>query len=263
MVFQRNRQHHSSPRLAQAIGRGLIALSLVAPAAFAGPFKIYGPQYAWVNNFNDHTNAIHGTFGAKNNADLTVNFNFDSYNLYGYPAIVRGSHYGWNPTDDHLLPRQVSAIKSLPASFSYEDSGTNLAGDFAYDLFLRHDANPGIPQTEVMIWGDHNSWPIGRPTATHVMTVNGQDYDLWEGNNSGAGYYVYTFIPSGTAGRPTLAAKGKLNVDIRSFLGWLQTHRSSDGHFSQDMYLDVMEAGFEVVRGQGQVHLSAKLRGKI
>ncbi len=34
---------------------GLVAL---APAALAGPYKIFGNHYAWVNNFNDPNNII-------------------------------------------------------------------------------------------------------------------------------------------------------------------------------------------------------------
>ncbi|MEE7548401.1 cellulase [Xanthomonas sp. Kuri4-1] len=234
-----------------------LGLALLAPAALAGPYKVFGNHYAWVNNFNDPGNVIQGTFATGSTPGLTVNFNFANYDLYGYPAIVRGSHYGWNPTGDTLFPRKVSTLSAIPCWFSYSAGGSNLAGDFAYDLFFRNDATPGSPQLEVMIWGGHNSWPIGTQTATNVVTAGGYTFDLWEGYNSGAGYYVYTFIPHGSAGQATLPTSGSLNVDIKVFLNWLQANRSKDGRYSNAMYLDVVEAGFEVVRGNGWAYVGA------
>ncbi|GAE60958.1 hypothetical protein XPN_2864 [Xanthomonas arboricola pv. pruni MAFF 301427] len=38
-----------------ALAVGLVAL---APAALAGPYKVFGNHYAWVNNFNDPNNII-------------------------------------------------------------------------------------------------------------------------------------------------------------------------------------------------------------
>lgn len=113
-----------------------------------------------------------------------------------------------------------------------------------------------------MIWGEHNSWPIGTVTATKVITAYGRTFDLWEGFNSGAGYYVYTFIPTGTAGQPTLKTSGSLNIDAKPFLTWLQNNRAKDGRYSNSMYLHAAEAGFEVVRGNGWAKVSATMDAK-
>lgn len=230
-----------------------------APLALAGPYKIFGNHYAWVNNFNDPNNVIQGSFGNGSTPELTVTFNFSSSNLYGYPAIVRGWHYDWNPTSDTLFPRQVSSLSTIPVKFNYSAGGSNLGGDFAYDLFFRRDTSKGVPQLEVMIWGGHNSWPIGTLTASNVISAGGYTFDLWEGNNSAAGYYVYTFIPHGTAGQPNLPTSGSLNVDVKPFLNWLQANRSQDGRYSNALYLHVVEAGFEVVRGNGWAKVSATI----
>ena len=101
---------------------------------------------------------------------MTVWYNFSSFSLYGYPAIVRGWHYGWNPTGDTLFPKQISATKSVPCSFSYSSGGSNVAGDFAYDMFLRWDNQKSTPQLEVMVWAGNDSWPIGTQTGTNVIS---------------------------------------------------------------------------------------------
>ncbi|UXW30720.1 cellulase [Xanthomonas oryzae pv. oryzae] len=217
-----------------ALAFGLVVL---APAALAGPYTIFGSHYAGVNNFNDPNNIIQGTFGTGSTPELTVTFNFADYNVYGYPAIMRGWHYDWNPTTDTLLPKQISSISALPFKFNYSAGGTNPGGDFAYDIFFRWEIAKGNPQLEVMIWGDHNSWPIGTVTATNVSTAGGRNFDLWEVFNSGAGYDVYTFIPTGTASQSTLKTSGSLNVDAKPFLTWLQDNRAKGGRCNNSMYL--------------------------
>ncbi len=105
----------------------------------------------------------------------------------------------------------------------------------------------------------HNSWPIGTATATKVITAGRRTFDLWEGFNSGAGYYVYTFIPTGTASQPTLKTSGSLNVDAKPFLIWLQNNRAKGGRCNNSMYLHAAEAAFEVVRGNGWAKVSATM----
>jgi hypothetical protein len=233
------------------------AMGLFCSAAYAGPYKIYGSEFAWVNNFNNST--INSTFSTNSVPGMTVSYNFSGYNLYGYPAIIRGWHYGWNPTGDTLFPRQISATSSIPCSFNYSSGGSNMAGDFAYDMFLRWDNAKSTPQLEVMVWAGNDSWPIGGQTGTNVLTAGGYTFDLWEGNNSAAGYYVYTFIPHGTAGQGNLPTAGSSNVNMKTFFNWLQANRSNAGHYNNSMYLDVVEAGLEITRGNGWAYVTANI----
>lgn len=237
----------------------LIAVAVLAVAlastAHAGPYQVYGSQFAWDNNFNNST--INATFGSGSTPSITVSYNFTSYSLYGYPACIRGWHYGWNPANDNLFPMQLSAATTIPCTFSYSSSGANMAGDFAYDMFLRWDNAKSTPQLEVMVWGGNDSWPIGTQTGTSVLSAGGWTFDLWEGMNTAAGYYVYTFIPHGTAGQGNLPTSGSANVDMKVFFNWLQANRSSSGYYNNTMYLDVVEAGLEITRGTGSATMSA------
>jgi hypothetical protein len=45
-----------------------------------------------------------------------------------------------------------------------------------------------------------------------------------------------------------LPTEGGLNVDLMDFFWLLAGHE----HFNMDMYLDLVEAGFEIVRGHGR-----------
>ena len=82
-------------------------LGLFCSVAHAGPYVVYGSEFAWVNNFNNST--INSTFSTNSVPGMTVSYDFSSYSLYGYPAIIRGWHYGFNPANDNLFPKQLSA----------------------------------------------------------------------------------------------------------------------------------------------------------
>lgn len=233
-------------RFLSVLTGGLFAL-LASAQVQAGASKNYPPYFAWNNNFNNSNIVWSPSSGSY--PQWTASFNFTDYNLYGYPASIRGWHYGWNPTGDTLFPRQISSLTTIPAAFSYASGGSNMAGDFAYDMFLRYDNAKSTPQLEVMIWAGNNSYPIGSPIATGVLTENGVTYDLWAGDNTAAGYYVYTFLPQRSSVPASLPTGGSANVDIMHFFNVLEGR----SYFSKAMYLDVVEAGCEITRGNGWV----------
>jgi lysophospholipase L1-like esterase len=207
--------------------------------------NLFPPYFAWNNNFSGQE--IGWQPGTGDAPQWTANFNFTTNSLYGYPASIRGWHYGFNPANDNLFPKKLSETTSIPCSFSYNCGGDDLHGDFAYDLFLRHDDRKASPQLEVMVWAGNNSTPIGEMISTNIITVEDVSFDLWAGTNAPAGYYVYSFAPhQKTAALPT---EGSLNADMMDFLRLLEGHP----HFNKEMYLDVVEAGFEIVRGKGWV----------
>jgi hypothetical protein len=208
-------------------------------------FNLFSPDFAWNNNF--HGSVIGWQPGAGEAPQWTASFNFQTNGLYGYPASIRGWHYGWNPAGDNLFPKKLSDTSGLPCSFSYNCGGDDLCGDFAYDMFLRCDDQKADPQLEVMVWAGNNSTPIGELIATNITVADGVVFDLWAGTNAPAGYYVYSFMPhQKTAKLPT---EGSLKVDMMQFFRLLEGRP----YFSMKMYLDVVEAGFEVVRGNGWV----------
>ena len=237
----------------------LFALVAWSATSWAGDTKVFGSHFAFNNNFNN--SAIGVSFGTGSTPEMSVSYNFSYGNLYGYPAICRGWHYGWNPANDYLFPMQLSAASSIPCTFNWNAGGSNMRGDFAYDMFLRWDNATGSnynPQLEVMVWGDNNSWPIGNLTASNVVTQGGITFDLWEGMNNDAGYYVFTFIPHNRWGDSySITQSGSLNVDMKAFFNWLQSNRSNT--YNNSMYLHVVEAGLEITGGSGWAYVNANI----
>jgi hypothetical protein len=235
------------------LAMGTALMAGLASTAQAVDYKTYGACWAWNNNFNDPNNGISDSFGTGSYPEETIAFNFGSQSLYGYPAICRGWHYGTSYTGDNLFPLQLTQANNIPCKFSYQSGGSGMQGDFAYDTFLRWDNAKSSPQVEVMVWAGHNSFPIGNCTGYNVLNINNISWDIWEGYNSSAGYYVYTFVPDGSVVWPvnSLPTSGSLNVDLKPFYQWLNDNRSGSGYFNNNMYLDVVECGFEVVEGNG------------
>jgi hypothetical protein len=228
----------------------IVLTLLFAVVIHAGDYKVFSPYFAWNNNFNDPNGYLHISFGTGSNPQWTVNWSVPSNNLYGYPASIRGWHYGFNPAADNLFPKQIASVTSIPCNFSYTCGGT-INGDFAYDCFLRWDNAKSTPQLEVMVWGHNNSYPIGTVLQSSIITENGVTYDLWGGYNSSAGYYVYTFLPQRSSVPSSVpTGNGSINMDLLHFLNKLEGRTDGYG-YNHWMYLDVVEAGFEVVGGSG------------
>jgi hypothetical protein len=230
-------------------------LALVTAAAHAAPEKTFSPYWAWDNVF---TGTINWTPGTGSDPTWTATYNLGSGNLYGYPASVRGYHYGYNPSGDKLFPKQLEETTSIPAAFSYTSYGTKMTGDFTYDMFLRWDTNVGSgtsnPELEVMVWGINASYPIsttGSPIVTSAITENGVVYDLYEGYNSAAGYSTYSFVPHRTSVPSSIPnGNGSINVDLKNFFNVLENLPNS--LYNNWMYLDVVEAGIEITGGDGE-----------
>ena len=237
----------------------MTALTLSALAS--GQTKVYGQYWEWPNIF-DQNSSFKFYNGTGSNPQWTLAFNVPSGHLWAYPASIRGYHYGYNPANDKLFPKQMSSITHIPASFSYAstqtEGGTTLRGDFTYDLFLRYDdgtsGNNKDPQLEVMIWGGNASYPIsssGSPIDSNVYSADGYTWDLYYGYNSAAGYPTYSFVPHRTTVPSALPASGHVNVDLRNFFNVLKA--KNPGYYNESMYLDVVEAGCEITQGDGSV----------
>src|ERR1700722_1641117 len=93
---------------------GLAVLACAAQAN--GESKVYGSMFAWNNDFNKGT--VNITFGTGTTSNFTVTQNESAYNLYGYPANIRGWHYGFNPANDTLFPKQMSATNHVTCTFN-------------------------------------------------------------------------------------------------------------------------------------------------
>ncbi|KAK7436683.1 hypothetical protein VKT23_018939 [Stygiomarasmius scandens] len=153
------------------------------------------------------------------------------------------------------INKQLSAIRSIPATFSWSQSNNgNIVANVAYDLFTAN--NPGGANVnEIMIWlANWNAGPIssvymsnGQPQPTvSGVSLAGHTWNLYEGSN-GANK-VFSFLPS-TPGTQVTNFSG----DIKTFLNFLTSNRG----VSSSQYLTTVQGGSEATSGSATLTVNA------
>ncbi|KAJ7678132.1 glycoside hydrolase family 12 protein [Mycena polygramma] len=151
------------------------------------------------------------------------------------------------------INKQLSAIKSIPAvwTWSQSSSGTIVA-DVAYDLFTSTTSG-GSAVNEIMIWlANFGAGPIsatynsaGQPVpVASNLSLGGHTWNLYFGSNGANN--VYSFLPtSGTI--------GSFNADINLFLKYLTANQG----VSTAQFLTTAQGGTEATSGTATLTTSA------
>ncbi|KAF2230682.1 glycoside hydrolase family 12 protein [Viridothelium virens] len=145
-----------------------------------------------------------------------------------------------------LAQKAVSQYKSIPTTWTWNYTGTNLACNVAYDTFLGTTAT-STNLFEVMVWlGVYggvsplsaNGYPF---TPIASPTINGVAFDLAYGTNGAV--KVYSFVAHSHAATP-------FSGDLLAFYKYLSTNYGSNG-FTSNLVLQSVQAGSEVFTGSG------------
>lgn len=124
------------------------------------------------------------------------------YNVKSYANVVT-----------KISQKAISSISSLPSTWSWSYSGSNIIANVAYDLFTSSTAS-GDAEYEVMIWlaALGGAGPIsatGSPIAT--VTLAGQSWQLYNGKNGNMN--VFSFVATSQV--------KSFNGDLKEFLTYL------------------------------------------
>jgi cellulose 1,4-beta-cellobiosidase len=196
---------------------------------------------------NEYNSSESECVTTNGNADLTVaNSSID--NAIGgppgaYPSIFQGCHWGdcssGGLSKDPVKVSNLSSETVTTSWFTTQPGGSSNAYDVAYDIwFNRTRTTSGQPNgTEIMVWLNHDGdvQPFGSEVASDV-TIDGNEYDVWEGSQSGWDTVTYEMVKRTTS-------VSDLNV------GGLAEDSVSRGYTGSDWYLIDVEAGFELWRG--------------
>lgn len=239
--------NHTSRPTPRTAPRRLRALLTAGVLAGAGLTAIATPAHAATSVCDQFGSTTAGSYVVQNNAYNTsgqcISVDSDAFRITqapgsvatngapkSYPSMFIGCHYG-NCSPGTNLPRQVSAIGSVPTSISY----TYVDGavyDASYDIWL--DPTPkttGVNQTEIMIWLNRVGpvQPVGSQTGT--VSVDGTDWAVWRGNN-GSNNVISFVAPS---------AMGGASLNVKDFVG----QAINAGFATDSWYLTSVQAGFE------------------
>ncbi|HYP89637.1 MAG TPA: hypothetical protein VEQ59_15825, partial [Polyangiaceae bacterium] len=190
----------------------------------------------WSSQAGSQCIGMQGTVLTVTSANHNLNPNAPPYAPASYPSLVKGCHYG-NCTD--TFPRQISAIKQIPSTFSI----TTAPGvwDAAYDIWLdptarRDGANTGL---EIMIWLNYGGTPQPIGSRSGSVTLAGATWEVWlsNGNENGSSRTIsYRRSPTATA---------ITNFDALAFVNDAITR----GVAQRSWYVTSVQAGFEIWSG--------------
>ncbi|GES61489.1 xyloglucan-specific endo-beta-1 [Aspergillus terreus] len=136
-----------------------------------------------------------------------------------------------------FTPKQLSALGSIPTSWSWKYTGSDIIANVAYDLFTSSTAD-GDNEYEIMIWlaALGGAGPIsstGSPVAS--PTVAGHSWDLYSGMNGQM--QVYSFVAS--------SQTESFSADLQEFITYLQSNQG----LPTSQYLVDVQAGTEPFSG--------------
>lgn len=167
----------------------------------------------------------------------------------GYPSIFIGENSNKKTNESHL-PMQVSAIRSAPTAWVWNDNGTianpgansyNVAYDLWFNMTSTVDpGGTGPTGAYLMVWlhDPSDAQPIGQTRFSNVTIpgVAGQ-WNVWIGTNGGRPCISY------------VATQSMLNVsfDLNAFIKDAVQNRA--GTVQNHWYLTNVFAGFEIWRG--------------
>ncbi|KAJ7158214.1 glycoside hydrolase family 12 protein [Mycena crocata] len=150
------------------------------------------------------------------------------------------------------LNKQLSAISSIPALWTWSQSSSSVVADVAFDLFTSNSAG-GSAVNEIMVWlANFNAGPIsavfnsaGQPVpVVSNLSLAGHTWNLFFGSNGANN--VYSFLP--TSGTIT-----SFNGDINLFLKYLTANRG----VSTTQFLTTIQGGTEATSGSATLTSSA------
>ncbi|CAO2652060.1 Nn.00g003430.m01.CDS01 [Neocucurbitaria sp. VM-36] len=147
--------------------------------------------------------------------------------------------------------KKLSAIKTIPSSWVWRYTGSNMVADVSYDLWLAPSVG-AANQYEIMIWlGSYGgAGPIsstGKAIAT--PTIAGTKWNLFKGPNGDT--TVFSFVAPSNI--------GNFDADLKLFLTYLTTSQG----VSTSSVVTSLQAGTEPFSGSNAVFTTSKYLLKV
>jgi len=137
--------------------------------------------------------------------------------------------------------KQISAISSIPSTWKWSYSGSNIVADVAYDMFTS-STSTGSDQYEIMIWlaALGGAGPISSTgSAIATVTIDNVSFKLFYGLNGSM--KVYSFVATSSA--------TSFSGDLKAFFTYLSTSQG----YPTSQYLLSIGAGSEPFTGSNAV----------
>jgi hypothetical protein len=150
-----------------------------------------------------------------------------------YPSLMMGCHRA-DCSAKSNLPKQVSAIGSLPSSWNFESAAGVWSA--SYDLLFDRSAkvNGQNGGAELTIWLDASGTVNPRGTRGETVDIAGAKWEIWV-ETTGSKHVTYRRVEGTRA----------VNFDLKLFIADAKTH----GYLKDEWYLTRIQAGFSLWEG--------------
>ncbi|KAL9058545.1 MAG: hypothetical protein Q9162_001700 [Coniocarpon cinnabarinum] len=137
-----------------------------------------------------------------------------------------------------MQPVALSSISTIPTTWKWSQTGSNVVADVSYDLFTSSSAG-GANENEIMVWlaAFGGAGPIGGGSSVASFTNGGVTFNLYKGENTATNNMVYSFVATSPAENFT--------GDLNAFLKFLTSGQGLSG----SQYLKSLQAGTEPFTG--------------
>jgi cellulose 1,4-beta-cellobiosidase len=199
--------------------------------------NVMGSEYRISNNVWRGSSKQCLSAGLDSTFFSVIRTTHDLNEVAAYPCIVRGRHFGDENTRNSGLPIRVSDIAAAPVAWSVDVNGAGGAWNTAYESWFSKTGGTKPDAAELMIWLNSKGMkPRGSPLAT--VEIAGANWEVYFDGRSDWNYIAYKKV------KPTTS----VTFNLKDFID----DSVSRGYIQPSWYLDVMEAGFEIIRdGKG------------
>lgn len=178
------------------------------------------------------------------------------WDIAAFPSVYIGTaHAGANPTTGSGLPATVGSLTSVPTGLSTNASSVTYTGNTTYDVYFTEEENytAGGPDVYLMVWFHANGlnpinsagegWDCRSQVPTYVdsctgagsVTIDGLTFHRFIGPNGSA--RVISYVPE--------TRMDRWEFDLKDFID----DAVAEGVVTEAMYLQSIQAGFELVKG--------------
>ncbi|KAI1745598.1 family 12 glycosyl hydrolase [Xylaria scruposa] len=195
-----------------------------------GSYIVYNNLWGQSSGSGSQCTTVNGLSGNSVAWSTSWSWSGGQYNVKSYAnAVVQTS------------AKKISAISTMPTTWKYSYTGSNMVANVAYDLFTSSTAS-GSSEYEVMVWlaALGGAGPIsssGSPVATpNIAGVSWKLYDGYNGN-----MHVFSFVASSQV--------TSFSGDLKAFLNYLTSNQG----MSTSQYVTSIGAGTEPFVGSNAV----------
>ncbi|VUC29602.1 unnamed protein product [Clonostachys rosea] len=236
-----------------------LASAFMATAALATPTPTLEERSTtWCDAFGSLTTegytVYHNNWGS---GQATSGSQCTTFNSVNSKSFSWSTSWTWAGGNIHVksysnvalekVNKKLSAISSIPSTWTWRYTGTNMVSDVSYDLWLAPSVGANN-KYEIMIWvGSYGgAGPISETNDTPLATptILGTKWKLFRGPNGDT--TVYSFVAPSNI--------GNFSGDLKKFFDYLT---SSQG-VSTDMVVTSLQAGTEPFVGSNCVFTTSQ-----